>query len=131
MPSHRDFIVQPEDAKVEAILARIDERMSWMRSDAEERKRQMDAMLLALTQLERSTATLQSAVKALTEDFVETAKQEIRIRALEDQCKAWAPAMTRWQKIHDTFIITVLKWVLGAALSGAVAASAIAKVFTK
>lgn len=80
----KTFIVNSEgDAKVVAMLSRIDERVNWMRGDAEKRERQIDLMFGILDQLRQTTATLKATVETLSEESREAAALVSRVVALE------------------------------------------------
>lgn len=111
----------PGDAKVASMLGRIEEHMGWV-------KEALDDGKANFRELREVSVKLTNAVERLTKNADAHDKLELRVRAVETEMAESRPARKRWQKIHDTFVFTIVKYLTGAGIAAAAAAYAAVKV---
>ena len=93
------------------MLERLDERVEWMRDDASDRKRQMEAQINLLDQLSKTTEGLKLAVDALTKDIAATVELHKRLTVMEQN----VGVMMTENAENTAFRKAAMKW---AALIG-------------
>jgi len=127
-PRSRIITNDAGDTKVAAMLGRIEADMGWVKTALEDGKDATERQDAVIKNLEKVAERLTSAIEKLTEEQKAVSKLEERIRAIESLQASWKPAMTRWQKIHDAFVMSMIKVLVTGALIAAASAYAVNKV---
>jgi len=118
----------PGDAKVAAMLGRIEEHMGWVKGALDDGRENFRLHREAIAELHGIAAKMTAAVERLAEEQKLIASLEERVRALENENATNRDAIKRWKRIHDTFVVTCLKWLLTTALTAGATAYAAVRV---